>query len=79
MKFTRKFPALDSIMMRTGIKGKWRRGENYNQYRANSGAVLNWWESTGTITFQGPEAAAEKLKKAFVKARQEAREAHAQN
>jgi hypothetical protein len=79
MKFTRKFSALDSILKRTGLKGKWVRGENHNQYRAKSGGILNWWKSTGTITFQGPEAAAEKLKKAFVKARQEAREAQARS
>jgi hypothetical protein len=79
MKFGKTFQALDSIVKCTGLKGKWRRGENLNQYRANSGAVLNWWESTGTLTFQGPEAAAVRLKKAFVKARQQARETRARN
>lgn len=39
---------------------------------------MNWWKSTGTITFQGFEAA-EKLKIVFVKARQEAKEAREQN
>ena len=26
----------------TGIAGEWRQGENLHQYRADSGAVLNW-------------------------------------
>jgi hypothetical protein len=49
------------------IAGEWRQGENLHQYRADSGAVLNWWKSTGTVTFQGPEAAAGNLKTAFLK------------
>ena len=55
------------MVMLTGIAGEWRQGENLHQYRADSGAVLNWWESTGTVTFQGPEAAAGNLKTAFLK------------
>jgi hypothetical protein len=55
------------MVMLTGIAGEWRQGENLHQYRADSGAVLNWWKSTGTVTFQGPEAAAANLKTAFLK------------
>jgi hypothetical protein len=59
--------SLKSMVMLTGIAGEWRQGENLHQYRADSGAVLNWWKSTGTVTFQGPEAAAANLKTAFLK------------
>jgi len=66
MKYRGDFKTLQLTLLRTGIEGEWRLGENHNQYRANTGAVLNWWESTGTITFQGPGAAADDLKAAFL-------------
>jgi len=49
-----------------GIGGEWRKRENHHQYRAATGAVLNWWKSTGTITFEGPESAAKDLEAAFL-------------
>jgi hypothetical protein len=59
---------LQSMVMRTGIAGEWCcPSENHYQYRTNAGAILNWWESTGTVTFQGPGAAAANLKAAFVR------------
>ncbi len=41
--------------------------KNHHQYRAYDGAVLNWWKSTGTVTFQGPDVEAMALKAAFLK------------
>jgi hypothetical protein len=59
--------SLKSMVMLTGIAGEWRQGENLHQSRADSGAVLNWWKSTGTVKIQGPEAAPANLKTAFSK------------
>jgi hypothetical protein len=59
---------LEKCVLRTGIAGQWRKIENHQvQFRTNDGAILNWWESSGTITFQGQEQAIPKLKRAFVK------------
>ena len=67
IKFPGDFESLQSVVMLTGIEGEWSERENHHQYRADTGAVLNWWRSTGTVTFQGPEAAAANLKAAFLK------------
>jgi len=67
LKYSGNFESLQLLVMLTGIVGEWCRGENHHQYRANSGAVLNWWKSTGTVTFQGPDAEAANLKAVFVK------------
>ena len=38
------------------------KSTNHCQYRTENGAVLNYWKTTGRITFQGPELAAAELK-----------------
>jgi hypothetical protein len=54
---------LKKCVARTSVTGQWRKIENHQvQFLTNDGAILNWWESTGTITFQGRKLAAEKLK-----------------
>jgi hypothetical protein len=67
---TRKFPGdfddLRKVMSVIGIGGEWRKRENHHQYRATTGAVLNWWKSTGTIMFQGQRSAAKDLEAAFL-------------
>lgn len=42
-------------------------GTHY-QYRRPDGAVCNWWPSTGTISCQGPEAAAAEMHEQIVEA-----------
>jgi hypothetical protein len=43
---------------RTGVTGQWRELKNgHKQFRTKGGAILNWWESTGTIQFQGRDPA----------------------
>jgi hypothetical protein len=69
MKFHGNYKSLQQLMALTGIPGEWREGENHHQYRATTGAVLNWWKSTGTITFQGLESTTNKLKGAFIAVR----------
>jgi hypothetical protein len=56
------FNALRQVVSLTGIAGEWTKTENHCQFRAGSGAVLNYWKTTGTITFQGSERAAAELK-----------------
>jgi hypothetical protein len=39
------------------------------QYRTDDGGVLNWWETTGTISFQGADQKArQELERAFIAA-----------
>jgi hypothetical protein len=56
------FNALRQVVALTGIAGEWTNEKNHRQFRAGSGAVLNYWKTTGTITFQGSERAAAELK-----------------
>lgn len=40
----------------TGASGEWLdKGNGYLQFRANDGAVLNWWQNSGTLNLQGPQ------------------------
>ena len=61
MKFSGTYAELRDNVLLTGIAGEWRDLGNHKQFRADTGAVLNWWQSTGTITFQGPGLAAEEF------------------
>jgi hypothetical protein len=65
LTFSGKFKNLKQQTALTGVAGEWCCRQNHYQYRAMTGAVLNWWPSTGTINFQGPESAATDLKEAF--------------
>jgi hypothetical protein len=58
--FTGTYEELQAQMRRTRIAGVWRDLGNHKQFRAETGAILNWWESTKTLFAQGnPEAAKE--------------------
>jgi hypothetical protein len=66
IKFQGTYEQLQNQLALTGIGGVWRDLENQKQYVANTGAILNWWQSTKTVYFQGgPPAAQEELKAAF--------------
>ena len=68
MSFLGNVGKLRKCVSKTGISGNWREIENHQmQYHADNGAVLNWWESTGTVTVQGRKLAARKLRKLFVR------------
>ena len=54
MKFSGTYAQLQDEVKLTGIYGEWRDLGNRKQYRSDSGAILNWWQSTGTIRVQGP-------------------------
>ena len=68
MKFIGGYTKLQKCISKTGISGKWREIENHQmQYRTDDDAVLNWWEATGTVTFQGRKVAVGILKRSFVR------------
>jgi hypothetical protein len=67
LKFRGDYSKLKKCVLRTGFDGKWRNLENnHKQYRTDDGGILNWWEATGTITFQGHGSAAKQLEQAFI-------------
>ena len=54
LKFSGDYRQLKETVMRTGFDGKWRElKNNKKQYRTDYGTVLNWWENTKIVTFQG--------------------------
>jgi hypothetical protein len=66
IKFYGSYEGLQNLLALTGIGGVWRDFGNHKQYVANTGAILNWWQSTKTVYFQGgPPAAKEELEAAF--------------
>ena len=52
LKFTGSYGQLQDEVKQIGI-GEWRDLGNQKQFRSDTGAILNWWQSTGTISFQG--------------------------
>ena len=52
-KFYGSFADLQKFIAEAPLIGSWRNLGNHKQYVASSGAILNWWQSTATITFQG--------------------------
>ena len=63
-KFRGSFEELQQLVATTGVDGEWIEQKLLAQYRADSGAILNFWNSTGTVNFQGPPSAASKLEAA---------------
>jgi hypothetical protein len=69
LKFVGNYASLQICVSRTRLDGKWRMLKyGQKQYRTDDGGYLNWWETTGTLTFQGSNSAAkEELIQAFRK------------
>ena len=61
MTFSGTYEELQDDVKLTGIYGEWRDFGNHKQFRSDTGAILNWWQSTGAITFQGPGLATEEF------------------
>lgn len=61
-KFAGTFSQLDSLVAATGLAGSWEAIPYGSQFRCRSGAILNFWPSTGTIGIQGPLRAAAEFK-----------------
>jgi hypothetical protein len=57
-KFHGSLYDLQELVMRCAIPGEWNFHEKSRFYRfqAATGAILNWWPSTGTFNFQGHDA-----------------------
>jgi hypothetical protein len=58
LKFQGSLDDLQDIVMRCAILGEWRfhKKHRFYSFHAETGAILNWWPSTGTINFQGHHA-----------------------
>jgi hypothetical protein len=58
LKFKGSLEELRKIIARCGISGDWQlhTKSNYHRFRADTGAILNWWSTTGAMNFQGKEA-----------------------
>lgn len=54
-KFHGDLNALKPRVSTCGVRGMWRCviASGLHQFKAETGENLNWWPSTGTITFQG--------------------------
>jgi hypothetical protein len=48
--------------------GSWRDLNNHEQFRAHDCAILNSWQPTGTVNFQGSRQMTEELEAAFIAA-----------
>ena len=64
-KFRGRFEKLQELVATTGISGEWVESKQQIQYRTDSGAILNYWESTGTVNFQGLPDSAKELEAAM--------------
>ncbi len=68
LKFSGDYARLQKYVSKTGLAGKWRDLKyGQKQYRTDRGGVLNWWQTTGALTFQGLKVVArEELAAAFI-------------
>ena len=65
-KFLGTYQELQDKVLLTTINGEWKELPNGpKQYRSDTGAILNWWETSKTITFQGHKEAANVLRQKF--------------
>ena len=55
-KFQGTYEQLKALFASGGIPGKWRDVDsNLKQFKDWAGGILNYWESNGTVFFQGRE------------------------
>jgi len=53
---------LKELVKSTSIDGIWdQKNHGQQQFKSSDGAILNWWPTKGTISFQGKEAAKTRL------------------
>lgn len=60
-KFDGPIERLRELVAATGLPGEWNEIEHGHQFRAKSGANLNWYPSTGTVSYGGPGTAKAEL------------------
>ncbi len=64
LRFSGTKEELKALLECLASSGKWEDiNPNQLQFRNNAGGVMNWYPSTGSITFQGKPDASEKLRK----------------
>ena len=68
LKYRGDVNLLKSLVGGIDIHGSWSGIKRQFTYRASTGAVLNWWPTTGTFTVQGPEMAALAFEEALLDA-----------
>ena len=58
LRFIGSLEELQEIVTRCALLGDWQlhAKSNCHRFRASTGAILNWWPTTGTINFQGHDA-----------------------
>ena len=63
MKFYGTVDEIKNIIQQSGYLGGWL-GDAASKlvFKANIGAILNWWVSTGTVTVQGKQNAVAEFK-----------------
>jgi len=61
-KFKGSLEHLRTWVNAAGYSGTWSEIANGHQFRADNGAILNWFPKTGTLQFQGPETERERLR-----------------
>lgn len=60
------FEDLENAVARTRHLGEWSDVPSGKQFRAKDGAVLIWYSSTGTLQFQGKQAARDSFRDALL-------------
>jgi hypothetical protein len=55
LKFRGSLDDLQNIVTRCAIPGRWElhKKSKFFRFQATTGAILNWWPTTGTMNFQG--------------------------
>ena len=69
LRFRGSIDQLRAFIAETGFEGDWEIIPHGWCYRCRSGALLNWWFTTGTINFQGPPERASALEAALIAGR----------
>jgi len=65
-KYHGTFDELKNLLKSAGILGEWHSdGKGLQTFRSVGGGILNWWQSTGTIQFQGKPDAMAVLKRSL--------------
>lgn len=58
VKFLGTYDSLQNKVSQLSVAGEWiELPDGKKQFKNRNGAILNWWESTGTILFQGDNKA----------------------
>ena len=74
-KFLGKIEELQKLIADLGIEGDWKDADQLYQFSTSERAVLNWFQTTRTVQFQGPTAAKADLEKQATKAISESKPA----